>query len=95
MAIVLSLFAESEMTGVRSSKPAPRSAVPAPSAVEFTPSPVEARERLGADWGYLLNPCVQCRYRDMCDDDYCAMLCHPIDMAHAPSKRGWSVFGID
>ena len=94
MALLLNLFSDQEMTGVRSSKPAPKSVVPAPCAVEFTPSPVEARERLGADWGYHLNPCVQCRYRDMCDDDYCAMLLHPIDMNHAPCRRGWRNYGL-
>ena len=59
------------------------------------PAPPQVGElvaRLGSDWGYMLNPCVQCRYRDLCDDDYCAMLLHPIDMPHAPSERGWRYF---
>lgn len=58
------------------------------------PQIVEVVARLGSEWGNLLNPCVQCRYRGLCDDDYCAMLCHPIDMSHAPSARGWRRYGI-
>lgn len=58
------------------------------------PQVVEVVARLGSDWGNLLNPCVQCRYRYLCDDDYCAMLCHPVDMSHAPSARGWRRYGI-
>lgn len=58
------------------------------------PQIVEVVARLGSEWGNLLNPCVQCRYRDLCDDDYCAMLCHPVDMSHAPSARGWRRYGI-
>lgn len=94
MALLLSLFSDQEMRGESVDIQRAPSPVPAPCAVEFTPSPVEARERLGADWGYFLNPCVQCRYRYMCDDDYCAMLLHPIDMNHAPCRRGWRNYGL-
>ena len=76
----------------------PRTEAQTPSAhVLSEPAPpqsVEVVERLGSDWGYVLNPCVQCRYHYLCDDDYCAMLCHPVDMSHAPSARGWSNYGI-
>lgn len=76
----------------------PRAEAQAPSVHVLSepalPQVVEVVARLGSDWGNLLNPCVQCRYRDLCDDDYCAMLCHPVDMSHAPSARGWRRYGI-
>ena len=75
-----------------------RAEAPAPSGrVLSEPAPPQEAEvaaRLGSDWGYMLNPCVQCRYRDLCDDDYCAMLIHPIDMPHAPKARGWRNYGL-
>lgn len=77
---------------------APRAEAVAPSgSVLSEPAPpqvVEVAHRLGSDWGYLLNPCVQCRYRDLCDDDYCGMLRHPIDMDNKPTRRGWLNYGI-
>lgn len=105
MAIVMSLFSESEMMGAASAAApavpnvsAPRAEAPAPSGrVLSEPAPPQEAEvvaRLGSDWGYMLNPCVQCRYRDLCDDDYCAMLIHPIDMPHAPKARGWRNYGL-
>lgn len=105
MAFILSLFSESEMTGAASSAAvavpnvsARRAEAPAPSGrVLSEPAPPQEAEvaaRLGSDWGYMLNPCVQCRYRYLCDDDYCAMLIHPIDMPHAPTKRGWRNYGL-
>lgn len=60
----------------------------------FHPNTIEERERLGADFGYVLNPCVHCRYRGLCDDDDCAMKIRPIDMNHAPTARGWRNFGL-
>lgn len=76
----------------------PRAEAQAPSVRVLSepavPQVVEVVARLGSDWGNLLNPCVQCRYRYLCDDDYCAMLCHPVDMSHAPSARGWRRYGI-
>lgn len=60
----------------------------------FQTNPVEERERLSAPAGWCLNPCVHCEYRGLCDDDYCAMLLHPIDMAHAPTRRGWENYGL-
>lgn len=105
MAFILSLFSESEMTGAASSvavavpnQSAPRAEAPAPSGCVLSePAPPQVGEvaaRLGSDWGYMLNPCVQCRYRDLCNDDECAMLIHPIDMPHAPTKRGWRNYGL-
>lgn len=58
------------------------------------PQVVEVLARLGSDWGYKLNPCAQCRYRGICDDDYCAMLVHPVDMSNAPTSRGWRNYGL-
>lgn len=58
------------------------------------PQVVEVVARLGSDWAYMLNPCVQCRYHDICDSDYCAMLVHPVDMPHAPNARGWRNYGL-
>ena len=76
----------------------PRAEASAPAVgVLSEPAPpqvVEVVERLGSDWGSILNPCVQCRYWGLCDDDYCAMLLHPIDMPHAPSERGWRNYGL-
>lgn len=60
----------------------------------FDTNPVEERERLSAPTRYGGNPCIGCIYQDLCDDDYCAMLLHPIDMPHAPTARGWRVFGL-
>lgn len=105
MAIVMSLFSESEMTGAASAAAvavphvsARRAEAPAPSVgVLSEPAPPQVGEvaaRLGSDWGYMLNPCVQCRYRDLCDDDDCAMLRFSIDMRHAPTERGWRNYGL-
>lgn len=105
MATILSLFSDSEMMGAASATApafpnvsARRAEASAPSvSVLSEPAPpqvVEVAARLGSDWGYMLNPCVQCRYRDLCDDDYCAMLIHPIDMPHAPTARGWRNYGL-
>lgn len=77
---------------------APRAEASAPSVGVLSepalPQVVEVASRLGSEWGNLLNPCVQCRYRWLCDSDYCAMLGHPIDMAHEPERRGWLNYGI-
>ena len=105
MAFILSLFCESEMMGAASAaapavpkESAPRAEASAPSGrVLSEPAPpqlVEVAARLGSDWGYMLNPCVQCRYRDLCDDDDCAMLRFSIDMRHAPTERGWRNYGF-
>lgn len=42
----------------------------------------------------ILDPCVSCPLRGLCDDDYCAMHLHPLDMPKPPSKRGWEAFGL-
>lgn len=105
MAFILSLFSESEMMGAASvaapavpKESAPRAEASAPSGrVLSEPAPPQVGEvaaRLGSDWGYMLNPCVQCRYRDLCDDDDCAMLRFSIDMRHAPTERGWRNYGL-
>lgn len=60
----------------------------------FHPNSIEERERLGSEYGYVLNPCVYCQYRGLCDDDDCAMKIGPIDMKCAPSSRGWRKFGL-
>ena len=105
MAFIMSLFSESEMMGAASAAApavtnvsAPRAEASAPSGrVLSEPAPPQIGEvaaRLGSDWGYMLNPCVQCRYRDLCDDDDCAMLRFSIDMRHAPTERGWRNYGL-
>lgn len=75
-----------------------RAEASAPSvSVLSEPAPPQVSEvvaRLGSEWGRMLNPCVQCRYRDLCNDDECAMLLHPIDMPHAPTARGWRHYGF-
>ena len=105
MAFILSLFSDAEMMGAASAAApsvpnvsAPRAEASAPSGrVLSEPAPpqvVEVAARLGSDWGYMLNPCVQCRYRGLCDDGECAMMCFPLDMRHAPTERGWRNYGI-
>ena len=105
MAIVMSLFSESEMKGAASvaapavpNVSAPRAEASAHSGrVLSEPAPpqvVEVVDRLGSEWGRMINPCVQCRYRDLCDDDDCAMLRYSIDMRHAPTERGWRRYGL-
>lgn len=105
MATILSLFSESEMMGAASAAApsvpnvsAPRAEASAPSGrVLSEPAPpqvVEVVARLGSEWGRMLNPCVQCRYRGLCNDGECAMLIHPIDMPHAPTERGWRNYGL-
>lgn len=105
MAMLLSLFSESEMISecpvsrsVQSSVSSFQSEAVAPSvSVLSEPAPpqvVEVVARLGSDWGSVLNPCVQCRYYGLCDDNECAMKCYSLDMSHAPSVRGWHRFGF-
>lgn len=105
MASVLSLFSESEMIsvcpvdrGVQFSVSSFQSEASAPSvSVLSEPAPpqvVEVVARLGSEWGRMLNPCVQCRYQGLCDDDDCAMLRFSIDMRHAPTERGWRNYGL-
>ena len=60
----------------------------------FHPNAIEERERLGADYGYVLNPCIHCQYHCLCDDDECAMKIGSLDMNHAPTSRGWRNFGL-
>lgn len=105
MAFILSLFSDAEMMGAGSPAPAIASSVSVPKQVPadglssewlhgFKANPVEERERLCAPIGYGENPCVHCRYRGLCDDDYCAMLGGPIDMPNAPTRRGWENYGL-
>lgn len=105
MASILSLFSDAEMKGLASmaapvvcSESARRAVASAPSVSVLSeparPQVVEVVDRLGSEWEYMLNPCVQCRYLDICDGDYCAMLVHPIDMPHAPTARGWRSYGL-
>ena len=105
MALIMSLFSESEMIGVcpvdrgvQSSVSSFQSEASAPSVgVLSEPAPpqvVEVAARLGEDWGKIIDPCVQCRYCGLCDGDDCAMKCFSLDMRHAPSARGWRRFGL-
>lgn len=77
---------------------APRAEAPASFIDEWTegfhPNSIEERERLGVDYGYVLNPCVCCQYHCLCDGDDCAMKIEPIDMKKAPTARGWQNFGL-
>lgn len=105
MASVLSLFSESEMISacaadrsVQSVKSSFQSEAVAPSAgILSEPAPpqvVEVVARLGASRAQIFDPCVQCRYCGLCDDDECAMKCFPLDMNHAPTARGWRRYGL-
>lgn len=60
----------------------------------FQTNPVEERERVGVLQRFSINPCIDCEYRGLCDQDYCAMMFGPIDMPHAPTSRGWRNFGL-
>lgn len=94
MAIIRNLFSDEEMRGVALPAPADPVIVPLVLSEPAPPQASEIVERMAQPAGWCLNPCVKCRYRGLCDDDYCAMLMHPIDMAHAPGRRGWSVYGL-
>lgn len=94
MAIIRSLFSDQEMMGVAMTAAADQVNVSPVLSEPAPPQASEISERLAPPTGWSLNPCIKCRYRGMCDDDYCAMLMHPIDMAHAPGRRGWSVYGL-
>lgn len=105
MAFILSLFSDAEMTGASTPAIPVASSVSVPKQVPadglssewlhgFKASPVEERERLCAPCRYGVNPCIDCEYRGLCDDDYCAMLSGPIDMSNAPTRRGWRNFGL-
>lgn len=58
------------------------------------PQVVEVIACLGSEWENHLDPCVQCRYRGLCDSDDCAMKCYRLDMNHAPTAREWKRFGV-
>lgn len=75
MAIVLSLFSESEMTGV-----AP---VPAPSSLSVSAVPADAGACLDAS---RLNPCPQCSLRGLCDPHECAAHLFPLDSPFPPTR---------
>ncbi len=103
--MLLSLFSESELISVcpvdrsvqSSESSVPSEAVVPSVSVLSEPAPpqvVEVVARLGAEWGQVDDPCVQCRYCGLCDGDGCAMKCFSLDMRHAPSERGWRRFGI-
>lgn len=105
MAIVMSLFSESEMKGAASGAAptvpnvsAPRAEALAPSvSVLSEPAPpqfVEVVARLGASRAQIFDPCVQCRYCSLCDGDDCAMKGFRLDMDHEPSARGWRRYGL-
>lgn len=76
MALVLSLFSDAEMKGL--------GYVPLPHSVGVSSVPSEA---CSSESAVVLDPCVQCRFRGLCDDDYCAMLLHPIE-CYVPSREG-------
>lgn len=75
MAIVLSLFSESEMMDV-----AP---VPAPRSLSVSAVPADAAECLGAS---RLNPCTQCSLRGLCDPDECGAHLFPLDSPFPPTR---------
>lgn len=105
MAMLLSLFSESEMISacpvdrsVNSSVSSFQSEALVPSVCILSepapPQVVEVSARLGASRAQIFDPCVQCPYCGLCDDDDCAMKCFPLDMRHAPTERGWRRFGL-
>lgn len=72
MAVILSLFSDSEMKGM-----AP---MPAARSLSVSAGPADAAECLGAS---RLNPCTQCSLRGLCDPDECAAKQYPIDAPFA------------
>lgn len=60
----------------------------------FVTNPVEEKERLSKRPLHNYDPCLFCQYRGLCNDDDCAMIIGPIDMPHAPTRRGWRNFGL-
>ena len=83
MDMLLSLFSDQEMRGESVDLQRDPSLVSSLRSEAYSPA-----------GGVVVNPCVQCPYRGLCDDDYCAMLIHPIDMNHAPCRRGWRNYGL-
>lgn len=83
MAMLFSLFSDQEMRGESVDLQRASSLVSSLRSDACSPA-----------GGGVINPCVQCCYRGLCDDDYCAMLIHPIDMNHAPCRRGWRNYGL-
>lgn len=75
MAIVLSLFSDSEMKGL-----AP---VPSSRSLSVSAGPADAAECLGAS---RLNPCPQCSLRGLCDPHECAAHLFPLDSPFPPTR---------
>ena len=75
MAVVLSLFSDTEMKGLVS--------VPSSVSLSVSAVPADASVCVGAS---PVNPCPQCSLRGLCDSDSCAALGFPID-SPAPSSR--------
>ena len=83
MAIICNLFGDA----VWSALAADPAGVSAGSSVVSAGVPADAPAE-------ILDPCVSCPLRGLCDDDYCGMQCFHLDMPKPPSKRGWRAFGI-
>lgn len=83
MAIICNLFGDA----VRSALAADPAGVSVGSSVVSAGDPADAPAE-------ILDPCMSCPLRGLCDDDYCGMQCFSIDMPKPPSKRGWRAFGI-
>lgn len=105
MAFILSLFSDAEMTGASTPAIPVASSVSVPKqdpadglssdwVQGFQTNPVEERERMGVLQRFSYNPCIDCEYRGLCDEDYCAMMFGPIDMSCAPTRRGWENFEL-
>lgn len=43
----------------------------------------------------ILDPCVSCPLRSLCNDDDCGMQCFPLDMPECPNEAGWEAFGLE
>jgi hypothetical protein len=84
MAIICNLFDDA----VWSALAADPAGVSVGSSVVSAGDPAEAPAE-------ILDPCVSCPLRGLCDDDYCGMQCFPLDMPECPNEAGWEAFGLD
>lgn len=84
MAIICNLFGES----VWSALAADHAGACAVSSVVSAGVPADAPAE-------ILDPCVSCPLRGLCDDDYCGMQCFPLDMPECPNEAGWEAFGLE
>lgn len=94
MAFIMSLFSDAEMMGAASGAAGSSANVCTANHIAVPNESAPCADAVDYFESSRLNPCTQCRYRGLCDDDECAMKCFSLDMNHAPTARGWRRFGL-